>query len=74
MAKMPRESNSTRDFNDNGSQFFICVGDNSGLDRRYTVFGEVFRGLDVIDKIVAAARDERDIPLEPIAMTVKVKE
>jgi cyclophilin family peptidyl-prolyl cis-trans isomerase len=25
MAKMPRESNSTRDPNDNGSQFYICV-------------------------------------------------
>lgn len=74
MAKMPRESNSTRDFNDNGSQFFICVGDNSGLDRRYTVFGEVFRGIDVIDKIVAAARDQADNPLEPITMTVRVKE
>jgi peptidyl-prolyl cis-trans isomerase B (cyclophilin B) len=74
MAKMPRESNSTRDFNDNGSQFFICVGDNSGLDRRYTVFGEVFRGIDVIDKIVAAARDAADNPLEPITMTVTVKE
>ena len=74
MAKMPRESNSTRDFNDNGSQFFICVGDNSGLDRRYTVFGEVFRGIEVIDKIVAAARDAADNPLEPITMTVTVKE
>jgi peptidyl-prolyl cis-trans isomerase B (cyclophilin B) len=74
MAKMPRESNSTRDFNDNGSQFFICVGDNSGLDRRYTVFGEVFRGLDVIDKIAAVTRDHRDNPLEPITITVKLKE
>ena len=74
MAKMPRESNSTRDFNDNGSQFFICVGDNSGLDRRYTVFGEVFRGIEVIDKIVAAARDPADNPLEAITMTVTVKE
>jgi peptidyl-prolyl cis-trans isomerase B (cyclophilin B) len=74
MAKMPRESNSTRDFNDNGSQFFICVGDNSGLDRRYTVFGEIFRGIDVLDKIVAAARDAADNPLEPITMTVTVKE
>ncbi|TKS60565.1 MAG: peptidyl-prolyl cis-trans isomerase [Nitrospira sp.] len=73
MAKMLRESNSTRDFNDNGSQFFICVGDNSGLDRRYTVFGEVFRGLDVIDKIAVAARDQADNPLEPITMTVMVK-
>jgi cyclophilin family peptidyl-prolyl cis-trans isomerase len=74
MAKMPRESNSTRDFNDNGSQFFICVGDNSGLDRRYTVFGEIFRGIEVLDKIVAAARDAADNPLEPITMTVTVKE
>src|SRR2546426_334768 len=73
-AKMPRESNSTRDFNDNGSQFFICVGDSSGLDRRYTVFGEVIRGMDVSDKIVAVPRDANDNPLEPIEMTITVKE
>ncbi len=74
MAKVPRESNSTRDFNDSGSQFFICVVDNSGLDRVYTVFGEVTRGLDVIDKIVALPRDERDDPLEPVEMKITVKE
>ena len=74
MAKMPRESNSTRDFNDNGSQFFICVADCSGLDRRYTVFGEVTRGLEVLDKIVALPRDEQDNPLESVTMTVTAKE
>jgi peptidyl-prolyl cis-trans isomerase B (cyclophilin B) len=74
MAKVPRESNSTRDFNDSGSQFFICVADSSGLDRRYTVFGEVFRGMDVVDKIVAVPRDEFDNPLEPIVMQITVKE
>jgi len=74
MAKMPRESNSTRDFNDNGSQFFICVDDNSGLDRRYSVFGEVFRGIEVVDKIVSVPRDERDNPLEPIIITMSAKE
>jgi cyclophilin family peptidyl-prolyl cis-trans isomerase len=68
------KSKSTRDFNDNGSQFFICVGENSGLDRRYAVFGEVFRGLDVVDRIVAAARDQADNPIKPIAMKVTVKE
>lgn len=73
-AKMPRESNSTRDFNDNGSQFFICVGENGGLDRRYTVFGEVFRGIEIVDKIVGVPRDERDNPLDPITMTMTVKE
>jgi len=74
MAKMPRESNSTRDFNDNGSQFFICVVDSSGLDRRYTVFGEVIRGMEVADKIAALPRDENDNPLESVEMTITVKE
>ena len=44
------------------------------LDRRYTVFGEIFRGIEVLDKIVAAARDAADNPIEPITMTVTVKE
>ena len=74
MAKVPRESNSTRDINDSGSQFFICVADSSGLDRIYTVFGEVMRGMDVADKIAAVARDPRDNPLEPIEMKITIKE
>jgi peptidyl-prolyl cis-trans isomerase B (cyclophilin B) len=57
---------STHDFNDSGSQFFINVNDGSGLDRTYTVFGEVFRGIEVVDKIVAADRDDCDNPLQPI--------
>jgi len=74
MAKMPRDGSSTRDFNDNGSQFFICVADSSGLDRRYTVFGDITRGLEVLDKIVALPRDEYDNPLEPVVIKVTVKE
>jgi peptidyl-prolyl cis-trans isomerase B (cyclophilin B) len=72
MAKVPRESNSTRDPNDNGSQFYICVADSSGLDRTYTVFGEVFRGMEVVDKIVASPRDEFDNPLKSIPITMTV--
>jgi hypothetical protein len=34
----------------------------------------VFRGIEVLDKIVAAARDQADNPLEPITMTVMVTE
>lgn len=74
MAKTPRDGTSTRDFNDNGSQFFICLADNGGLDRRYSVFGEVFRGMDVVDKIAAAPSDEFDNPVEPIEMKMTVKE
>jgi peptidyl-prolyl cis-trans isomerase B (cyclophilin B) len=34
-----------------GSQFFICDGDASFLDRQYTAFGKVIAGDDVLSKI-----------------------
>ena len=74
MAKMPRTGETTRDITDNGSQFFICVEDSGSLDRNYTVFGKVVRGIDVIDKIATVPRDDRDNPLEPIKMTMMVEE
>ena len=39
------------DPNSAGSQFFICLGTASSLDRQYTVFGHLIKGLDVLDKI-----------------------
>ena len=74
MAKMPRNEDRTRDVNDNGSQFFICVEDTSSLDRTYTVFGKVRKGMDVVDQIVAVERDPQDNPLEPVTMTIDVVE
>jgi cyclophilin family peptidyl-prolyl cis-trans isomerase len=55
----------------NGSQFFICHQDLSGgrLPKNYTLFGQVTKGMDVVDKIVNAPRDGRDLPTEPVAMT-----
>jgi cyclophilin family peptidyl-prolyl cis-trans isomerase len=56
--------------NTNGSQFFICVADLSGrLPKNYTLFGQVTKGLDVVDQIVGAPRNARDLPDSPIAMT-----
>ena len=56
--------------NTNGSQFFICTDDLGGrLPKSYTLFGQVTRGLDIVDKIVSAPRDNRDLPNEPVAMT-----
>ena len=57
-----------------GSQFFIVVEDSRFLDRKYSVFGEVTKGIGVADKIANAARDERDNPRERIEMTVTVVE
>jgi cyclophilin family peptidyl-prolyl cis-trans isomerase len=56
--------------NTNGSQFFICVADLSGrLPKNYTIFGQVTKGLDVVDKIVGAPRNSREMPDSPVAMT-----
>jgi cyclophilin family peptidyl-prolyl cis-trans isomerase len=56
--------------NTNGSQFFIIHADLTGkLPKSYTLFGQVTKGLDVVDKIATAPRDGRDLPHEPVAMT-----
>jgi len=57
-----------------GSQFFIVVKDSPFLDRQYTVFGEVTKGMEVADKIVNAPRDRNDLPNERIEMTVMIVE
>ena len=41
---------------------------------RYSIFGEIFRGIEIIDMIAKLPRDERDNPLEPIRMKVTIKE
>ena len=56
--------------NTNGSQFFICHQDLTGkLPKNYTLFGQVTKGMDVVDAIVTAPRNARDLPDEPVAMT-----
>lgn len=57
------------------SQFFICVGDAGALDRKYTVFGKVIEGMDVVDKIVSAPTvggptdPEGSRPKNPVTIT-----
>jgi peptidylprolyl isomerase len=47
----------TDDPNSANSQFFICFADASFLNGKYTVFGEVTSGMDVVDKIKKGAGD-----------------
>jgi peptidyl-prolyl cis-trans isomerase B (cyclophilin B) len=56
-----------------GSQFFICVADAPFLDNKYTVFGKVVSGLDVVDAIVNTPRDAKDNPDDRIEMKVRLE-
>jgi peptidyl-prolyl cis-trans isomerase B (cyclophilin B) len=64
----------TNDPNSAGSQFFIVVKDSNFLDRQYTAFGEVVRGMEVADTIVNLPRNARDLPTERAEMTIAVVE
>jgi peptidyl-prolyl cis-trans isomerase B (cyclophilin B) len=57
-----------------GSQFFIVVEPSYFLDRKYTAFGEVTKGLGIADRIVNLPKNERDLPNDRIEMTVTIVE
>ncbi len=50
MARTPDEVNPKRD--SSGSQFYITLAAQPGLDGQYTAFGKVTAGMDVVKKIV----------------------
>jgi peptidyl-prolyl cis-trans isomerase B (cyclophilin B) len=57
-----------------GCQFYIVANKNglARLDGNYTVYGRVFKGMDVVEAIVSVPTDSLDAPLEPIPLHVDV--
>ena len=47
------------------SQFFICFDDASFLNGKYTVFGEVASGMDVVDKIKKGSAADNGAVTDP---------
>ena len=45
---------------------YRTLGGVPHLDMRYTVYGEVIKGLKVVDKIAAVKTDENDRPLTAV--------
>jgi peptidyl-prolyl cis-trans isomerase B (cyclophilin B) len=53
-------------------EWYRSVGGTPQLDHSYTVYGEVVSGLDMVDRIAAVKKDERDRPLADVPMTVEL--
>lgn len=59
-----------------GCQFYI-VHDKRGiqrLDNNYTIYGQVFKGHNVLDSIATLPTDSLDAPLDPVTMDVNIIE
>jgi len=50
------------------SQFFIMHGDNGSLDEKYSAFGEVVRGMDVVNAIAETKTSKNDRPLRDVVI------
>jgi peptidylprolyl isomerase len=51
---------------------YSTIGGAPHLDGSYTVFGEVYEGLDIVDKIATAEKDQYDRPKTDIHMTLSI--
>ena len=52
----------SQDPNSAGSQFFICHGNPTFLDRQYTAFGKLIKGDEVLESIATTPTGARDVP------------
>jgi len=61
----------SQDVDSAGSQFFICHGDASFLNNKYTAFGTLTKGEDVLDKIasIPCTGPENSSPTQRVEIT-----
>jgi peptidyl-prolyl cis-trans isomerase A (cyclophilin A) len=54
--------------NTNGSQFFITVAATEWLNKRHTIFGEVVKGYETVEKISKASTTGPNKPITPVVI------
>jgi peptidyl-prolyl cis-trans isomerase B (cyclophilin B) len=52
--------------NSEGAQFFVCVSPQPALDGKFSTFGRVTEGIDVVEKISQVAADANGITEKPV--------
>jgi cyclophilin family peptidyl-prolyl cis-trans isomerase len=57
---------------DEQRQAYTSIGGAPHLDGKYTIFGEVVSGMEIVDAIAHEKTDENDRPLTDIPMKVKI--
>ncbi len=62
--------------NSEGAQFFVCVAPQPQLDGKFSTFGRVTEGMDVVEKISQTAADANgvvDKPVRILKITIEKK-
>ena len=57
-----------------GAQFFVCVSDQPALEGKYTIFGRVSEGMDVVQTISETPADPKGLPqarIEIVSVTIR---
>lgn len=66
MARKPDKVNPER--RSSGSQFYICLGRLTQLDEKYTTFGKVSKGMEVVEKIGKVETNSGNKPVKDVVM------
>lgn len=53
-------------------EWYKSVGGVPHLDQNYTVYGEIVSGLEMVDRIAAVKKDDKNRPLQDVPMTVSL--
>ena len=68
MARRGGNPDTEETMNSASSQFFIVQADSTYLDGNYASFGQIERGLEVVDKIAKVSTDENDKPIKDVVI------